>query len=126
MKTLSEHFIEIINGVDISQELIDLAHVKISELNKIELKKILQKGGELVDKDDLTKCEEEIREFTLANKIYKVCVRKINRNKTNSEYYIINFYSPSVECVILQIKLKEKKAYLTELLKQEWDMIISL
>jgi len=119
MKTISEHFMEIINRVNVNQESIDLAHIKISELNKIELKRILQKGGEIVDDEDLTKCEEEIREFNLANKIYKVCVRKIKRNKIDSEYYIINFYSPSVECVILQIKLKEKKAYLTELLKQE-------
>ena len=119
MKTLSEHFLEIINFLDINQESIDLAHLKISELNNQEIKSIFQKGGNIVDGNDLIKCEEEIREFTLSNKIYKICVRKINRNKTNTEYYIINFYSPSVECVILQIKLKEKKAYLTELLKQE-------
>lgn len=118
MKTLSEHFIEIISRVKIPQQSIDLTHLKIMELNNKELNKIFQKVWHLVDADDLIKCEDVISEFTLGNKIYKVCVRQIKYNKNSSEYYIINFYSPDVECIILQIELNEKKAYLIELLKQ--------
>lgn len=124
MKSLSEHFIDIISHLDIPQEAIDYAHLRISELtveelHKILLNKKLQKGGELVDKQDLLKCEGNIKEFTLRNEIYKLCVREIKQDKNSPEYYIINFYSPSMNCVILQIKLNEKKAKLTELLKQE-------
>lgn len=66
---------------------------------------------------DLKECGDDIKEFVLGNKIYKICVREIKK-----KYYIINFYSPiikCVECVILNLELKEKKAHLTELLKQE-------
>jgi hypothetical protein len=119
MKSLSEHFTEMTTHIQIDQEIKDQAHLKISEINKKELKKELQKGGKLVDEEELTRCEEEIREFTLGNKKYKVCVREIKRNKKSQTYYIINFYSPSVECIILELKLKEKQAHLTELIKQE-------
>ncbi len=115
MRTLSEHFYEITNRIKINQELIDQAHLKISEINK-EIKK--QKGGELVNEDELIKCEDEIKEFTLGNKIYKICVREIKKNKSE-KYYIINFYSPSVECVILELSIKAKTAHLTELIKQD-------
>lgn len=104
MKTLSEHFMEIISNKKIPQQLIDLSLIKISEINKKEISDILQKGGRLVKKTDLKKCEDEIKEFVLDDRIYKICVREIKKR-----YYIINFYSPSVECVILELKLKEKK-----------------
>jgi hypothetical protein len=123
MKSLSHHFMEMTSHIKIPHQLIDYAYLKISELSKIELKKILQDGGKLVNEDDLIKCVDEIKEFTLMDKIYKVCVREIKNGKNNQIYHIINFYSPSIECVILQMELSEKKAHLTELLKQEGCMM---
>lgn len=115
MKTLSQHFDEMINDMNknITQEELDQAYLKLCEFNTIS-----HKGGKIVENNDITQCEDEIRQFTLKNKIYKVCVREIKK-QNNIKYQIINFYSPESECVLLQIKFNEKKAHLIELIKQE-------
>jgi hypothetical protein len=114
MKSLIEHFNEMnTQKLNIAEKTIiykKLNKIKVDELNKI------LKGGELVNKNNLLKCKDDIEEFTIMDANYKICVRKIKNTK---EYIIINFYSKSTNCVILQMDIKNKKVHLTELLKQQ-------
>lgn len=116
MKTLSEHFGEMLYSVKISDDERFNAYRKLSELNRRENN--LMVGGEIVDDNDLLKCTDEIRQFTFGDKTFKGCVRKIIRNKNKMEYYLINFYSPGTECLVMQIDKNKKEAYLVEIIKQ--------
>ena len=116
MKTLSEHFAEMLYGVKISDNERFNAYKKLSELNRRENNLMI--GGEIVDDIDLVKCTDEIRQFTFGNRILKGCVRKIIRNANKMEYYLINFYSPGTECLVMQIDKNKKEAYLVEIIKQ--------
>jgi len=77
MKTLIEHFNEMTNNIEIIEEQLELVYQKMVELNIDELKSSRQKGGEIVGNEDIIKCEDNIEEFTLRDKMYKICVRKI-------------------------------------------------
>jgi hypothetical protein len=116
MKTLSEHFAEMLYGIKISDNDRFNAYRKLSELNRRENNLMI--GGEIVSDDDLIKCTDEIRQFTFSDKTFNGCVRKIIRNNNKMEYYLINFYSSGTECVAIQIDFNKKKAHLVEIIKQ--------
>jgi len=115
-KSLIEHFNEM-NDYKFNIDEKTIIYQKLNRIKVDELDKIL-KGGEIVNKNDLLKCDDEIEQFTINNNNYKICVRKI-KNTDEENYYIINFYSPDANCVLLQMDIKNKKVHLTELLKQQ-------
>jgi hypothetical protein len=129
MRSLSEHFNEmnikfnkkfgLEEGTIIHQTLNSIAVEKLQIKLQDKLQDKLHKGGDLVDKNTLLQCEDEIKEFTIYNKKYKICVRNIKHSKNQEEYYIINFYSKDTKCVILEVNNKKKEAILRELLNQE-------
>lgn len=115
-KTLIEHYEEM-NFQELNEVEKTLIYRKLNKIKVGELNKILE-GGELVDKNELSQCENEMEEFKINDDNYKICVRKIKKTKEEI-YYIINFYLYSANCSILQMDLKKKKVHLTELLKQQ-------
>lgn len=115
-KSLIEHFNEM-NHYKLNNNEKTIIYQKLNKIKVDELEKIL-KGGEIVNKNDLLNCEDKIEQFTINDNNYKICVRKI-KNTDKEYYYIINFYSPEANCVLLQMDIKNKKVHLTELLKQQ-------
>lgn len=121
MKTLIEHFNEMNNlfESDLTQEEKTYIYRKLNKINADKFQKVLN-GGNLVKNNVLNECKESIKQIVINDETYKFCIRLIKNTKEKEEqFYIINFYSPSFECVVLQIDTKNKKAHLTDIFKQQ-------
>ena len=121
MKTLMEHFNEMNNLFEliITQKEKTYIYRKLNKINADKFQKKLD-GGTLVKNNVLDECKESIKQIVINDETYKFCVRLIKNTKEKEEqFYIINFYSPSFECVVLQIDTKNRKAHLTDIYKQQ-------
>lgn len=118
VKSLYEHFNDIIKMCNITLCLEEKSIIskKINKYGIDRLNKIL--GGDIVNKEELDKCKYNVQEIILNNNKYNICVRRVIENK-ELEYYIINFYSKNMNCIILQINIEDRICHLTDLIKQQ-------
>lgn len=69
MKTLEEHFNEMIKNIKINNNTIEQAFIK--KISKIEY----------VNNDELIKYEDEMRQFVINDEIFKITIRKLKEIK---------------------------------------------
>jgi len=118
VKSLYEHFNDIIKlcNINLCLEEKSIISKKINKYGIDRLNKFL--GGDIVDKEELNKCKYNVHQIILNNNKYNICVRRVIENK-ELEYYIINFYSKDMNCIILQINIEDRICHLTDLIKQQ-------